>query len=65
MSNNTIETVQSLLADAIERTDDPEVHFTLRQAAQLLLVVQEETDDCGGCGGCGESRPLQAAAEPP
>jgi len=44
MTTATIETVQSLLEEAIEQTDDPEVHFTLRQAAQLLLAVDERID---------------------
>ncbi|WP_256545220.1 hypothetical protein [Halobellus inordinatus] len=32
---------------AIEDTDDREVRFALRQAAQLLLAVEERADESG------------------
>lgn len=37
---NTIDTVRELLGGALDETDDPEVHFKLRSALQLLSVVE-------------------------
>lgn len=40
MAETTVETIDELLAGAIEDTDDRDVHYKLRNARQLLEVVR-------------------------
>lgn len=40
MGETTVETIDELLAGAIEDTDDEDVHYKLRNARQLLEVVR-------------------------
>ena len=42
MSENPLETVQTLLESVIEETDDAEVHYKLRSALQILEASKEE-----------------------
>ncbi|MFB6196013.1 MAG: hypothetical protein ABEI80_07555 [Haloplanus sp.] len=42
MSDETLETIRTLLESLIEETDDSEVHYKLRTALQLLAVHEEE-----------------------
>ena len=42
MSEDPLETVQTLLESVIEETDDPEVHYKLRSALQILEASKEE-----------------------
>jgi len=44
MPESTIDTIDALLRDGIEATEDSEVHFKLRTARQLLQVVREEKE---------------------
>ncbi|RLM56671.1 hypothetical protein DVK02_09255 [Halobellus sp. Atlit-31R] len=44
MTDETIETVRTLLRGALESTDDTEVHFKLRTALQLLDVHENDID---------------------
>lgn len=41
MSETTIGTIETLLSNAIEETTDPDVAFKLRQALQLVFIVEE------------------------
>ncbi|MDQ2054084.1 MULTISPECIES: hypothetical protein [Halobellus] len=45
MNDETVAKVRRAVECAIEDTDDREVRFALRQAAQLLLAVEERADD--------------------
>ncbi|MFQ3474780.1 hypothetical protein HKK80_00770 [Halonotius sp. F2-221B] len=42
MSEDPLETVQTLLESVIEETDDAEVHYKLRSALQILEASKEE-----------------------
>ena len=42
MSEDPLETVQTLLESVIEETDDAEVHYKLRSALQVLEASKEE-----------------------
>lgn len=42
MSITTLETVELLLEGALEGTEDTEVHYKLRTALQLLVVIEED-----------------------
>ena len=42
MSEDPLETVQTLLESVIKETDDPEVHYKLRSALQILEASKEE-----------------------
>jgi hypothetical protein len=44
MTETTIGTVRTLLKGAIAETDDPEVHFKLRTALQLLAVIDRQQE---------------------
>ncbi|RLM90942.1 hypothetical protein D3D02_04070 [Halobellus sp. Atlit-38R] len=44
MTDETIETVRTLLRGALENTDDTEVHYKLRTALQLLDVYKNDID---------------------
>jgi hypothetical protein len=41
---DTVDTIRALLDGAIDETDDPETHFKLRSALQLLAVVEERDE---------------------
>jgi hypothetical protein len=45
MNEDTVAKVRKTVECAIEETDDREVRYALRQAAQLLLAVEERADD--------------------
>ena len=45
MESSALETMAALLARAIDETDDPEVHYTLRTARQLVDVVEHQHAD--------------------
>lgn len=45
MSNTTVETVRRLLEGALEDVDDPDVAFKLRSALQLLVLIEEQTEE--------------------
>ena len=40
MTQETSETIRTLLESVIERTDDEEIHYKIRTALQLLDVVR-------------------------
>ena len=42
MSEDPLDTVQTLLESVIEETDDAEVHYKLRSALQILEASKEE-----------------------
>lgn len=42
MDTTTIGTIEALLEGVIEETDDPEVHYKLRTALQLLIMMEDE-----------------------
>ena len=42
MSEDPLETVQTLLESVIEEADDAEVHYKLRSALQILEASKEE-----------------------
>lgn len=44
MSDETIETVKTMLATLLEETEDSEVHYKLRTALQLLEIHEDELD---------------------
>ena len=44
MTETTIDTMRTLLESSVAETDDPEVHFKLRTALQLLEVHQRDVD---------------------
>lgn len=44
MTDTTIDTIGTLLENAVSKTDDPEVRFKLRTALQLLAVIDREHD---------------------
>lgn len=41
MAETTLDVIETLLESAIEETDDPDIIFKLRQALQLLLIVED------------------------
>lgn len=41
MSETTLGTIETMLESAMAETENPEVSFTLRQALQLLYIVEE------------------------
>ena len=45
MNTETVSKVRMAVECAIEETDDREVRFALRQAAQLLLAIEERNDE--------------------
>lgn len=45
MSKTTIETTRRLLDSALEDVDDPDVSFKIRSALQLLVLIEERTDE--------------------
>jgi hypothetical protein len=45
MAENTLETIDELLAGTMGDVDDPNVKYKLRSARQLLQVVQQRHDD--------------------
>ncbi|AZH26949.1 hypothetical protein [Haloplanus aerogenes] len=44
MTETTIDTVRTLLESSVAETDDPEVHFKLRTALQLLAVIDRQQE---------------------
>ena len=42
MSYAPLDTVEALLEGVLEETDDPDVHYKLRTALQLLVVARED-----------------------
>lgn len=42
MTDTTIDTIGTLLENAVAETDDPEIRFKLRTALQLLAVIDRE-----------------------
>lgn len=45
MSKTTVETTRRLLDSALEDVDDPDVSFKIRSALQLLVLIEERTDE--------------------
>ncbi|MFP4626212.1 MAG: hypothetical protein ACOCQ7_01990 [Natronomonas sp.] len=45
MSKTTIETTRRLLDSALEDVDNPDVSFKIRSALQLLVLIEERTDE--------------------
>jgi len=45
MQSTALETMAAILMRAIDETDDPEVHYTLRTARQLVDVVEHQHAD--------------------
>lgn len=45
MSKTTVETTRRLLDSALEEVDDPDVSFKIRSALQLLVLIEERTDE--------------------
>jgi hypothetical protein len=44
MAESTVETIDQLLAGAMERVDDEEARFKIRSARQLLDVIRHRHD---------------------
>jgi hypothetical protein len=44
VTETTIDTIRTLLENAVAESDDSEVHFKLRTALQLLAVIDREHD---------------------
>jgi hypothetical protein len=45
MSETVLDTIDELLAGANDDVDDPEIHYKLRSARQLLVVVQQRYEE--------------------
>lgn len=45
MAETTLETIDELLAGAMDDVDDAEARYKLRSARQLLVAVQQRHDD--------------------
>jgi len=45
MAETTLDTIEELLAGAMDDVDDPEVAYRIRSARQLLAVVRKRHDD--------------------
>jgi len=44
MTETTISTIRTLLESSVAETDEPEVHFKLRTALQLLAVIDQQQE---------------------
>lgn len=42
MSRTSFDTVETLIENVLAETEDPEVHFKLRTALQLLVFLEED-----------------------
>jgi hypothetical protein len=47
MAETTLSTIDELLEGALDDIDDPEARYKLKNAQQLLKVVQQRHDDLG------------------
>ncbi|WP_049987963.1 hypothetical protein [Halobellus rufus] len=45
MGDTTLETIDELLAGAVRDTDDPEAHYKINSARQLLEVIRQRHVD--------------------
>lgn len=45
MSKTTVETTRQLLESALDEVDDSEVSFKIRSALQLLVLIEERTEE--------------------
>ena len=45
MTETVLDTIDELLAGATDDVDDPETHYKLRSARQLLVVVKQRYDE--------------------
>ena len=42
MGETTYETIETMLAAVLEETEDPDVHYKLRTALQLLVFLEDD-----------------------